>query len=260
MIQIQNVSKTYKLTKSQKKELRTHTGTIAAVNNISLNCNPGRIFSLLGPNGAGKTTLLRMIATILEPTTGAVIVCGKNVQEFPKEVRSKIGFLTGSTNLYDKLTPSEIVIYFGELYGLSKAEINERKDKLFNKLEINQYSQKRIGQLSTGMKQRVSIARSMIHNPEVVIFDEPTSGLDVISANSIIELIKECKEEGKTVIFSSHIMSEVDLLCDDLAIIANGTLKFNDTMENFRNGSSHKSLTEAFIATVTDKLFTTELN
>lgn len=250
MIQIQNVSKTYKLTKKQKKELESNTGSISAVNNISFNCEPGKIFSLLGPNGAGKTSLLRMIATILKPSSGTITVCGNDITNDPQEVRSNIGFLTGSTNLYEKLTPHEIVTYFGELYGMDKKILKNRTDLLFNQLDIHKYSKKRIGQLSTGMKQRVSIARSMIHNPSVVIFDEPTSGLDVISANSIIELIKDCKKENKTVIFSSHIMSEVDLLCDDLGIISNGKLIYNDTMESYRKLADGKSLTEVFINTV----------
>ena len=250
MIQIQNVSKTYKLTKKQKKELESNTGSISAVNNISFNCKPGRIFSLLGPNGAGKTSLLRMIATILKPSSGNITVNEKDTKKNAQEVRSTIGFLTGSTNLYEKLTPQEIVTYFGELYGIDKQILKNRTEFLFDKLDIHKYSEKRIGQLSTGMKQRVSIARSMIHDPSVVIFDEPTSGLDVISANSIIELIKNCKNEGKTVIFSSHIMSEVDLLCDDLGIISNGKLIYNDTMESFRKLACDRSLTEVFIETV----------
>jgi sodium transport system ATP-binding protein len=166
------------------------------------------------------------------------------------KVRQKIGFLTGSTNLYDRLTPEEIVKYFADLYGMSKADFKERKELLFEQLGINEFLKKRIGQLSTGMKQKVSIARSMIHDPQVVIFDEPTSGLDVITANNIIELIRNCRKEGKTVIFSSHIMSEVDLLCDDLAIISKGKLIYNNTMEAYRQISTNQSLTETFIQLV----------
>lgn len=247
MIKVEQVTKTYNLSKQQKKELQTSASSINAVNNISFECQPGRVYSLLGPNGAGKTTTLRMMSTILGPTSGDIKICGHSVKEEAQLVRSKIGFLTGSTNLYDRLNPSEIVEYFGKLHGMNPALLKERKDMLFTQLGIHDFSQKRIGQMSTGMKQKVSIARSMIHDPEVVIFDEPTSGLDVITANSIIDLIRQCKEEGKTVIFSSHIMSEVDLLCDDLAIIAKGDLIYNDTMENFRNENKNTSLTEAFI-------------
>lgn len=247
MINVQNVTKTYNLSKQQKKELQTTASSINAVNNVSFQCQPGRIFSLLGPNGAGKTTTLRMMSTILSPTKGDIEICGHSVKDSSKEVRSKIGFLTGSTNLYDRLNPGEIVDYFGKLHGMDYSKLKQRKDMLFTNLGIHEFSKKRIGQMSTGMKQKVSIARSMIHDPEVVIFDEPTSGLDVITANSIIELIRQCKQDGKTVIFSSHIMSEVDLLCDDLAIIAKGDLIYNESMENFRAQNSSTSLTEAFI-------------
>ncbi len=247
MIQIQNLSKTFNLTKAQKKELKTNASSVNAVNNISFDCQPGRIFSLLGPNGAGKTTTLRMIATILKPSAGDIQVSGHSVIQAPELVRSKIGFLTGSTKLYDRLSPGEIVDYFGQLHNMDKALIETRKDALFTKLGIHEFSKKRIGQMSTGMKQKVSIARSMIHDPQVVIFDEPTSGLDVITAASIIDLIRECKEANRTVIFSSHIMSEVDLLCDDLAIINKGELVYKSSMDNFRKESAGTSLTEAFI-------------
>ncbi len=250
MINVQNVSKTYQLNKQQKKELQTTASSINAVNGISFECQPGRVYSLLGPNGAGKTTTLRMIATILKPTSGKIDVCDLDVEQQPAEVRSKIGFLTGSTNLYDRLSPGEIVDYFAKLHGMDKSKSEERKDMLFTRMGIHEFSKKRIGQMSTGMKQKVSIARSMIHDPDVVIFDEPTSGLDVITANNIIELIRQCKNEGKTVIFSSHIMSEVDLLCDDLAIIAKGDLVYKDSMDNFRSEFSDISLTEAFIRVV----------
>jgi len=252
MIKVLNVTKTYKLSKQQKKELQTTAPSINAVNNVSFECQPGKIFSLLGPNGAGKTTTLRMMSTILKPTSGDIEICGHKVTADSEAVRSKIGFLTGSTNLYDRLSPGEIVEYFGKLHGMDSKVLKERTDMLFTSLGIHEFSKKRISQMSTGMKQKVSIARSMIHDPEVVIFDEPTSGLDVITANNIIELIRRCKEEGKTVIFSSHIMSEVDLLCDDLAIIHKGELIYNDSMDTFRVQNSSTSLTEAFINIVSE--------
>ncbi|MCD4792122.1 MAG: ATP-binding cassette domain-containing protein [Bacteroidales bacterium] len=250
MIEIKNIKKQYNLSKKQKKELLTDSDSIKAVDNVCFICKPGRVFSLLGPNGAGKTTLLRMIATILKPTSGNILVTGLDTIDDSKEVRKKIGFLTGSTNLYDRLTPGEIVKYFADLHGIEKKEFASRKEELFSRLGINEFNKKRIGQLSTGMKQKVSIARTMIHNPEVVIFDEPTSGLDVITADSIIELIRGLREQNKTVIFSSHIMSEVDLLCDDLAIISKGKLIYNDTMDAFRKETEGESLTSAFIKTV----------
>ena len=253
MIDIHNLSKEFQLSKQQRKEMNTTDKVVRAVDNISLTCQPGRIFSLLGPNGAGKTTTLRMIATILKPTSGTITVAGHNVQTEARQVRSNIGFLTGSTGLYSRLTPNEVVQYFADLYGIKKSVFKERKERLFDLLDMNDFAKKRIGQLSTGMKQKVSIVRTMIHDPSVVIFDEPTSGLDVITAENIINLIQTCKEEGKTVIFSSHIMSEVDLLCDDLAIIHKGRLLYESTMEAFREQMQADNLTKEFIRIVKEE-------
>ncbi len=252
MIQVENISKQYALGKKQKAEMQTSDPVFFAVKEVSFTCRPGSIFSLLGPNGAGKTTLLRMIATLLVPSSGRIAVHGHDVVQQSREVRQRIGFLTGSTNLYDRLTPTETVKYFGDLHGMEAGLLNQRRELLFAQLGINDFKNKRVGQLSTGMKQKVSIARTMIHDPDVVIFDEPTSGLDVISAASIIELIRACKAEGKTVIFSSHIMSEVDLLCDELAIINKGKLIYADTMAGFRKESGTASLTETFIRIVSN--------
>ena len=250
MIQVENVSKKYALNKKQQHEMQTKDATVYAVSGITFSCRPGSIYSLLGPNGAGKTTTLRMIATLLAPTSGTITVNGSDVLRDSQDVRRQIGFLTGSTNLYDRLTPLETVRYFADLHGMPAAHFKRRKDLLFEQLGINDFLNKRIGQLSTGMKQKVSIARTMIHDPNVVIFDEPTSGLDVITAKSIIELIWASKAEVKTVIFSSHIMSEVDLLCDELAIINKGKLIYADTMDQFRTLSGSRSLTETFIRIV----------
>lgn len=250
MIEINNLVKEFKLSRQQRKELNTKDRAVRAVNNISFSCEPGRVFSLLGPNGAGKTTTLRMISTMLQPTEGSIKVAGYDVVESPQQVRQNIGFLTGSTGLYQRLTVNEIIKYFGDLYHVPKPIFKERKEKLYTLLGMNDFAKKRIGQLSTGMKQKVSITRTMIHDPQVVVFDEPTSGLDVITAENIIQLILDCKKEGKTVIFSSHIMSEVDLLCDDLAIIHKGSLLFQGTMKDFRANMQTESLTEEFIRIV----------
>ncbi len=250
MIEVAGVSKRYALSGKQQRELQTANATVDAVSGVSFTCRPGSVFSLLGPNGAGKTTTLRMIATLLRPTSGSIRVDGRDVVEQSQEVRRHIGFLTGSTHLYDRLTPLETVKYFADLHGIAPDVFRRRKDELFAQLGINDFLKKRIGQLSTGMKQKVSIARTMIHNPDVVIFDEPTSGLDVITAASIIDLIRDCKAAGKTVIFSSHIMSEVDLLCDELAIMHKGKIAYAGTMQQFREESAGASLTEAFIRIV----------
>ena len=252
MIKVQDLIKTFKLSRKQQKEFHTTDREATAVNNISFECKPGRVFSLLGPNGAGKTTTLRMISTMVKPTSGLVEIGGLNVVDQPNEVRRKLGFLTGSTGLYDRLTPDEMLKYFADLNDVSKSDFEERKKHYYDLLDMHEFKSKKIGQLSTGMKQKVSISRTMIHNPEVVVFDEPTSGLDVITAENIIKLIKDCKTQGKTVIFSSHIMTEVDLLCDDLAIINKGNLLFNGTMDEFRGQMQTETLTGEFIRVVNE--------
>ena len=240
-----------KLTKSfmskTGKWFRKETVTINAVNEVSFECKPRRIFSLLGPNGAGKTTILRMIAGIINPTSGTAVVDGVDISQGNDEVKKRVGFLTGSTGLYERLNPDETLDFFGKFYKLPHAQFEDRKEYLFAKLGINEFRKKRVGQMSTGMKQKVSIARTLIHNPEVLIFDEPTSGLDVITADSIIDLIRESKENNKTIIFSSHIMSEVDLLCDDLAIINKGSIIYNDSFESFKREMKAGNLTQEFI-------------
>lgn len=250
MISVLNLNKTFTLTKQQRKELNTDQRTATAVQDLSFSCQPGKVFSLLGPNGAGKTTTLRMIATLIAPTSGQIHINGIDALSQPQEARKHIGFLTGSTGLYARLTPIEVIDYYADLYGVEKVAREQRKEELFSLLHMQDFLHKRIGKLSTGMKQKVSICRTMIHDPSVVIFDEPTSGLDVITAENIIKLIRSCKDQGKTVIFSSHIMSEVDLLCDDLAIIHQGTLKYNGTMADFRSNMQTANLTEEFIRIV----------
>lgn len=255
MIEVEHLSKRFKLSREQKKELgKKATGnTIMAVSDVSFTCQPGRVFTLLGPNGAGKTTTLRILATMLKPTSGTSRVAGFDTVKEPEKVRGKIGFLTGSTALYQRLTPNEIVKYYANLHGMDKEKFTKRKKELFQLLGIDEFANRRIGKLSSGMKQKVSIARTMIHDPEVVIFDEPTVGLDVITARSIIQMIRNCKEEGKTIIFSTHIMGEVSLLSDDLAIIHKGRLLFNDTFENFLQQMKTKSIEDEFIRIAADE-------
>lgn len=253
MIQISHLSKSFTLNRQQKKELGTNQNSVLAVDDISFECLPGRVHALLGPNGAGKTTTLRMLSTIFKPTKGSIIIDNIDAVKNPQEARKHIGFLTGSAGLYARLTPNELIAYFGELYGVSKNDIEMRKKKLYDLLDMHDFQNKRIGKLSTGMKQKVSICRTMIHDPQVVIFDEPTSGLDVITAENIIQLIRDCKNQGKTVIFSSHIMGEVDLLCDDITIIHKGKVLFNDTMEAFRAQQQAPNLTAEFIRIVHDQ-------
>lgn len=245
MIQINNLTKSF--TTKTGKGFKKETVTVNAVNDVSFECKPGRIFSLLGPNGAGKTTTLRMIAGIINPTSGNAVVDNVDISQGNDEVKKRIGFLTGSTGLYERLNPDETLDFCSKLYRLPEEAYKARKEYLFEKLGINEFRKKRLGQMSTGMKQKVSIARTLIHDPEVLIFDEPTSGLDVITADSIIDLIRESKENNKTVIFSSHIMSEVDLLCDDLAIINKGSIIFNNSFDQFKKEMKAENLTQEFI-------------
>ena len=250
MIRVEKLSKRFKLSRKQKQEMGSTSDTVMAVSEVSFTCRPGRVFTLLGPNGAGKTTSLRMLATMLKPTSGTIKVAGFDTVKEPEKVRSKIGFLTGSTALYERLTPNEIIKYYADLHGMDSKKFKERKEELFKLLGIDEFAGRRIGKLSSGMKQKVSIARTMIHDPEVVIFDEPTVGLDVITARSIIQLIRKCKEEGKTIIFSTHIMGEVSLLSDDLAIIHRGKLLYNDTYENFLQQKKSRTIEDEFIRVV----------
>ena len=247
MIAVENLYKTFKLSRQQRREQGGKSTSLDAVAGINFNCQPGRVFTLLGPNGAGKTTTLRMIATLMKPTSGSITIAGVDAVQAPRAAKSKMGFLTGTTKLYDRLTPNEVVKYYADLYGVEKDRFEQRRDALFSQLEINDFAGRRIGKLSTGMRQRVSIARTMIHDPEVIVFDEPTVGLDVLAAQSIVALIRQCKEAGKTIIFSTHIMGEVSLLSDDLAIIHRGQLCYCGRYEEFRAQMQHESLEAEFI-------------
>jgi sodium transport system ATP-binding protein len=253
MIVVEHLNKRFNVSREQKKELVEAGDTIMAVADMSFTCRPGRVFTLLGPNGAGKTTTLRILATMLKPTSGTAKIAGFDTVKEPEKVRSKIGFLTGSTALYLRLTPNELVKYYADLHGMKNEIFKKRKKELFGLLGIDAFAQRRIAKLSSGMKQKVSIARTMIHDPEVVIFDEPTVGLDVITARNIIQLIRNCKDSGKTIIFSTHIMGEVNLLSDDLAIIHQGKLRFNDTFANFLQGMKAKSIEDEFIRIVEEE-------
>jgi len=217
---------------------------------VNFTCQPGRVFTLLGPNGAGKTTTLRMIATMLKPSGGTIKVAGFEVATHPVEVRRRMGFLTGNTGLYDRLTPAELIKYYADLYEMEPKHFVRRKDELFTLLGIHEFAGRRIGKLSSGMKQKVSIARTIIHDPEVVVFDEPTAALDVVTSRSIIQLIKTCREQKKTIIFSTHRMGEVSLISDDLAILHKGRLIFNGTYKEFEQQMQTPSVEDEFVRLV----------
>lgn len=252
MVVVEDVVKTFTLSRRQKREMEDgfQGNTIDAVHHISFTCLPGRVFALLGPNGAGKTTALRMIATMLAPTSGRITVSGYDAIKQSRAARKNLGFLTGNTGLYDRLTPDEMVRYFADLHGMNAADYKARRDHLFDLLDMESFADRRIGKLSTGMKQKVSIVRTIIHDPDVIVFDEPTSGLDVVTSRNIVRLIRNCRDAGKTVIFSTHRMGEVSLLSDDLAIIHKGQLRFNGTFENFQNHMQTPTLEDEFIRIV----------
>jgi sodium transport system ATP-binding protein len=225
-------------------------GEIRAVSGVSFRCEPGEIYGLLGANGAGKTTTLRMLATILEPTDGTARVAGFDVMKRGQQVRENVGFLSTATALYARLTAQEMVEYFGRLYGLDEPTIQSRIDELFTRLEMNDYRDGRCDKLSTGMKQKVSIARTLIHDPQVMIFDEPTLGLDVMAARTIVAFIRDCRSRGKTVIFSTHVMSEVEKLCDNIGIIHGGRLLAEGTLADLRQRYREDDLEEIFVRVV----------
>ena len=246
MISLNKVTKVFYPPRNLFK-LRKPQETVTAVDNVSFECKPGRIFGLIGPNGAGKTTTLRMIATMLKPTSGSINMGNIDVEKSPLTIRNKLGFLSCNTGLYDRLTAEEMVKYYADLYGMDPNEYNTRKKELFSLLDIHTFADRRIAKLSTGMKQKINIARTVIHNPEVVVFDEPTSGLDIITSTNIIELIKRCKTEGKTIIFSTHRFGELKLLCDDIAIIHKGKLFYNGKYDEFESNKEADSIEDEFI-------------
>src|SRR6267378_2476383 len=225
-------------------------GEIRAVDGVRFRCEPGRIYGLLGANGAGKTTTLRILATILEPSDGTALVCGYDVVEQPEKVRANVGFLSTATALYPRLTAQEMVEYFGRLNGLDEDTLKKRVDDIFTRLDMNGFRDRRCDKLSTGMKQKTSIARTLVHDPPVMIFDEPTLGLDVMTARTIIAFIRECRDRGKTVIFSTHIMSEVEKLCDTIGIIQSGRLLAEGSLAELRDKYAERDLEEIFVKIV----------
>jgi sodium transport system ATP-binding protein len=230
------------------KELQKKFDNYTAVDKISFEVKKGEIFGLLGENGAGKTTTLRMLATMLKPTSGSAALGGFDTVKQPEKVRAHIGILFGGeTGLYDRLTAAENIAYFGELNGMDRAQIRKRSMELAEAFGMNEYMDKRAAKLSKGMKQKVAFARSIIHNPDIMLFDEPTSGLDVTAAREVHDFILECKKQGKTIIFSSHTMQEVDKLCDRIGIIHKGKLVEIGSLEDLKEKYKQDDLEEIFI-------------
>ena len=246
MIQIKELTKIYKLSAKKMQELKTKENTKIAVNNISLEARPGEIFGLLGPNGAGKTTTLRCVATLLKPTKGNISVCGYDTVKEGQQVRDSIAFLTNEIKLDPNFSADYMFSFFGRLHGMTEEQIVARREELFSVFGINDFRNKKIEELSTGMKQKAAIAVTLVHDPKVVIFDEPTSGLDIVTARNVTDYLKYLRDQGKTVIVSTHIMSEVEKLSDRIGVIISGKKVAEGTLKEILAENDAVDMEDAF--------------
>ncbi len=237
MIECRNLSKAY---------ADLQRGQFVALDDLSFTAASGEIFGLLGPNGAGKTTALRILSTVLAPTSGTATVNGFDVVTQPTLVRQHIGFMSANTAVYDRMTAWEMVEYFGRLYGMEEENLRARMELLFERLQMQEIRDLLGAKMSTGMKQKVSIARSIVHDPPVLIFDEATSGLDVLVARALLEAVAELREQGKCIVFSTHIMREAERLCDRIAIVHHGRMLAEGTLEELRDRYEEPDLEELF--------------
>lgn len=237
VIQVQHLTKAYE---------DLHRGRFLAVDQISFAVQPGEIFGLLGPNGAGKTTVLRMLSTVLTPTSGIAMVGGYDVAVDPAEVRRRIGFVSNNTAIYDRMTAWEMVEYFGRLHGMDRDALNDRLNHLFDQLRMTDFRDVPGAKMSTGMRQKVSIARAMVHDPPVLVFDEATLGLDVLVARNLLAVIRSLRDAGKCLIFSTHIMSEVERLCDRIAIMHRGRILDSGTLAELQSRHEQEDFEELF--------------
>lgn len=238
MIEVHELTKTF----HDKKR-----GTITAVDHLTFRCEAGQVYGLLGLNGAGKTTTLRLLATMLKPDGGGGSVAGHDLLEAPAAVRNSIGFLTGNTGLYMRLTGREILRYFGKLHGMDDGELGQRIDEFADMLQMTDFLDVKVDKYSTGMKQKVNIARTLIHDPPVVILDEPTLGLDVLTSRAIVDFIGHAKQQGKAVIFSTHIMHEAAKLCDFIGVIHEGHMVQQGTFESMKSNYATDDLDDIFV-------------
>lgn len=221
-------------------------GTFTALDRVSFDAMPGQIFGLLGPNGAGKTTALRILSTLLKPSSGTATINGYEVQSNPQAVRHQIGFVSTNTAIYERMTAWEMVQYFGRLYGMEAELLEHRMEKLFRRFQMDNIRDVLGSKMSTGMKQKVSIVRAMIHDPPVLIFDEATLGLDILVARHVLQTIEELRDQGKCILFSSHVMSEVQRLCDRVGILHRGRLLAEGTLESLREEFGEGDIEELF--------------
>jgi len=221
-------------------------GSVVALDDVSFDVRAGEIFGLLGPNGAGKTTCLRILSTVLRPSSGRALVAGSDVDLFPGRVRANIGFMSNNTGIYDRMTAWELVEYYGRLYGMDETRLQRRLQEIFTTLQMHDFKDVLGSKMSTGMRQKVSIARTIVHDPPVLIFDEPTSGLDVLVARAVIKTIESLKSQGKCIIFSTHIMREVEKLCDRVAIIHRGRILAQGSIADLAREHGQPDVEELF--------------
>ncbi|MCQ2261777.1 MAG: ABC transporter ATP-binding protein [Bacteroidales bacterium] len=238
ILRVEGLCKTFTLSKKQQKIERTKSKQKVAVDNLTFTANRGEIFGLLGPNGAGKTTTLRMLATLIKPDKGDAWVDGCSIASQPEKVRAKIGFLTSELKLEDFFTPNYLFDFFSNLHQVNPSVMADRKKSMFERFGIDKFAEVKVKDLSTGMKQKVSLVISLVHNPDIIIFDEPTNGLDVLTARTVTDYLQELRAEGKTIILSTHIFSLVEKLCDRVGVIINGKLAHCDTLESICDGLS----------------------
>ncbi len=230
ILAVKDLKKTFKLSKKQQKIEKNGLSQKIAVDGLSFTVNEGEIYGLLGPNGAGKTTTLRMIATLITPDEGEIYVAGHHLAEDPNAVRASLGFLTGELKLEEFFTPNYLFDFFATLHGIDPQIAAERKARLFARFGIDQFAEVKVANLSTGMKQKVSLVISIVHDPAIIIFDEPTNGLDVLTARVVTDFLAELKAEGKTILLSTHIFSLVEKLCDRVGILIDGRLTAEGTL------------------------------
>jgi sodium transport system ATP-binding protein len=221
-------------------------GDVLALCDVTFSAAPGQIYGLLGPNGAGKTTALRILSTVLEPTSGSATVCGFDCVTQPEMVRHQIGFISANTAVYDRMTAWEMVGYFGRLYGMDEEDLRERMELLFDRFQMQEIRDLLGAKMSTGMKQKVSIARAIVHDPPVLIFDEATTGLDVLVARALLDAVAELRDQGKCILFSTHIMREAERLCDRIAIMHRGHILAEGTLDELRDQHEERDLEELF--------------
>ena len=234
MLKVKGLSKEFKLARKSKSNLaRAHGKYFKAVSDLSFEARRGEVVGLLGANGAGKTTTLRLLSGILTPTSGTIDCELASLQQEPLQYRRQLGFLSGSKGLYDRLTVVENLNYFGRLYGLKPGSLTERIEELSQMLELEEFLHRKVSELSTGMRQRASIARALIHDPQLVILDEPTTGLDIVATERVLQSIEKLKADGKTLLFATHHMHEVELLCDRILVIDQGEKLFFGNLPEF---------------------------